>query len=265
MKWYQKPLGIIALLFLFFPIGLYLMWKYSGWSNQAKWTITGAFAVAVFLMLIIPQSPAAEQETVSKVEPKKVATISAKQKAANEAEAKKKAEEAAVDYKIVEDGDSSYADVTRKDLRIVLASGVTEAQLKNTLTKVVEEYTNQNKDVDALIVFAYDREQDIGGIFTLGKATWAPEGDWSKAENTDDRGNYQISFQIMKKVTDPEGEQKPTDEEFAIYDAYQAEMEGTDRSMEDEEKAKAVVASKYKMTPEEVRDVVFKLISWVNY
>ena len=93
-KWHQKPLGIIVLLFLFFPVGLYLMWKHSNWSKQAKWTITGVFAVAVFLMLIIPQSPPTEQETVSKVEPKKEATISAKEKAANEAEEEKKAAEA---------------------------------------------------------------------------------------------------------------------------------------------------------------------------
>ena len=94
-KWYQKPLGIIVLLFLFFPVGLFLMWKYSNWSNQAKWIITGIVAVVVVISLFIPQNPPTEQETVSKVEPKKEATISAEEKAANEAEAKKKAEEEA--------------------------------------------------------------------------------------------------------------------------------------------------------------------------
>lgn len=264
MKWYQKPLGIIVLLFLFFPVGLFLMWKYSNWSKQAKWTITGVLAVAIFLMLIIPQSPPTEQETVSKVEPKKEATISSKEKAANEAEAKKKAEQEAVEYKIVEDGDTSYSNITRKDLRIVLAPGVNEAQLKATLSKVVEDYTNQNKDVDGLVIFAYDREKDAEGGYTLGKATWAPNGKWSEVENTDDRSNYQIVFEIRDKVTNPEGTQRPTDEEFAIYDAYQAEVEGTELNEAYEDKVKAAIAKKFKKTAEEVQDSIFKVIFWLN-
>ena len=47
-KWYQKTLGIIALLVLFFPVGLYLMWKYSGWKPAVKWVISGIFALLVF-------------------------------------------------------------------------------------------------------------------------------------------------------------------------------------------------------------------------
>lgn len=170
-----------------------------------------------------------------------------------------------VDYKIVEEDDSSYADVTRKDLRIVLSPGVTEAQLKAALTKVVEDYTSQNKDVDALIVFAYDREKDVGGGYTLGKVTWAPDGEWSKAENTKDRSNYQTVFEIREKVTNPKGTQRPTDEEFAIYDAWQAEIEGAELAEAAEDKADAAVAKEFKKTTEEVGNSVFKVIFWLSY
>ncbi|KKQ73706.1 MAG: Surface lipoprotein-related protein [Candidatus Woesebacteria bacterium GW2011_GWB1_38_5b] len=44
-KWYQKTGGIIALLVLFFPIGLFLMWKYADWGNKTKWIITSAFGL----------------------------------------------------------------------------------------------------------------------------------------------------------------------------------------------------------------------------
>lgn len=46
-KWYQKSVGIIALLILFFPAGLYLMWKYSGWNKIAMWLITGFFGLMI--------------------------------------------------------------------------------------------------------------------------------------------------------------------------------------------------------------------------
>lgn len=95
MKWYQKPLWIIVLLFLFFPVGLFLMWKYSNWSKQAKWAVTGAFAVFVVLLALTTPSEPTNQETVSNSVSEKVATMSAEEKAAQEAAAKKKAEEEA--------------------------------------------------------------------------------------------------------------------------------------------------------------------------
>ena len=48
-RWYQKTAGIILLLVLFFPAGLYLMWKYGKWSKKAKWIVTGIFALLVII------------------------------------------------------------------------------------------------------------------------------------------------------------------------------------------------------------------------
>jgi hypothetical protein len=35
-------IGVIALLMLFFPAGLFLMWKYANWPKVTKWLVTGA-------------------------------------------------------------------------------------------------------------------------------------------------------------------------------------------------------------------------------
>lgn len=40
MKWYQKTGWIIALLIIFFPAGLFLMWKYAGWGKVPKIFVT---------------------------------------------------------------------------------------------------------------------------------------------------------------------------------------------------------------------------------
>lgn len=59
-KWYHKTGGVILLLVLFFPAGLYLMWKYTNWNRKVKWAITGFFA----LMAIIQAStPAPKTDT----------------------------------------------------------------------------------------------------------------------------------------------------------------------------------------------------------
>ncbi|MBI3341577.1 hypothetical protein HY024_00480 [Candidatus Curtissbacteria bacterium] len=44
-KWYQKSAVIIVLLVIFFPIGLYLMWKYANWDNKIKWGVTGLLSL----------------------------------------------------------------------------------------------------------------------------------------------------------------------------------------------------------------------------
>jgi hypothetical protein len=39
-KWYETPTGVSVLIILFFPVGLYLMWKNKIWSNSARWSLT---------------------------------------------------------------------------------------------------------------------------------------------------------------------------------------------------------------------------------
>jgi hypothetical protein len=45
LKWYQKPTGIIILLIVFFPVGLFLMWKNEMWSKKTRWIVTGAIGI----------------------------------------------------------------------------------------------------------------------------------------------------------------------------------------------------------------------------
>jgi hypothetical protein len=40
LKWHQKPKSIIILLILFFPVGLYYMWKNNLWSKKTRWIVT---------------------------------------------------------------------------------------------------------------------------------------------------------------------------------------------------------------------------------
>lgn len=54
-KWYQKPVGIIILLILFFPVGLYLMWKYAHWNKVVKLIVTAIIAVIVIVNLVVPR------------------------------------------------------------------------------------------------------------------------------------------------------------------------------------------------------------------
>ena len=43
--WYQKTWTIVLLLLVFWPAGLYLMWKYAAWSRPAKIIVTVVVAL----------------------------------------------------------------------------------------------------------------------------------------------------------------------------------------------------------------------------
>ena len=48
LKWYQKPGMITALIIIFAPVGIYLMWKNNLWSKKIRWVVT-IFIALVFI------------------------------------------------------------------------------------------------------------------------------------------------------------------------------------------------------------------------
>lgn len=47
----------IVLLFFFFPVGLYIMWKKTHWNKIIKWIITSVYALFTFIMIAGMSSP----------------------------------------------------------------------------------------------------------------------------------------------------------------------------------------------------------------
>lgn len=61
-KWYQKTGWIIAWLIIFFPIGIFLMWKYSDWKKAIKIAVTTFFG---FSIVAAAMAPTPESVTLS--------------------------------------------------------------------------------------------------------------------------------------------------------------------------------------------------------
>lgn len=74
-KWYEKTGWIIVLLILFFPVGLFLMWKYTEWNKKVKWGITGLFAILLIFSNIGSKSSTQEKSTPVNVEATKAQPI----------------------------------------------------------------------------------------------------------------------------------------------------------------------------------------------
>lgn len=77
-KWYQKTPVIILLIFAFFPLGLYLMWKYTDWSKAIKAVISAVVAIIALIAFIgdgtKPTATDSTTTTVSQTEKETVTT-----------------------------------------------------------------------------------------------------------------------------------------------------------------------------------------------
>ena len=105
MKWYQKTFGIIVLLIVFFPVGLYFMWKYANWNKIVKIAVSCFFCIVIVDAIVNPSSSkdsgnitaknyTDQPDSVSSKSEEPKADESENQKSAEEAEQDRLAEEA---------------------------------------------------------------------------------------------------------------------------------------------------------------------------
>ena len=165
----------------------------------------------------------------------------------------------------------------RMTYKIVVPSDITKEELKATLIQVIKDKTAKNKDVDEIMVFTYDREQDIDDAYTFGKVEWCPNGNWagvtSIIASSNDRNSYKYVFDIKEKVGKEEG--RPTEKEIEIYDTYWEILNEpgnprgyishptSDESANQWEKEKInEVVKLYGVTRQEIYDIVSKVTIW---
>jgi hypothetical protein len=52
-QWYEKDFYVILAFLLFYPVGLFMMWKYSSWKKSAKIILTTFFVIGLLPLLFI--------------------------------------------------------------------------------------------------------------------------------------------------------------------------------------------------------------------
>ena len=74
-KWYQRTWAIILILWFFFPVGLYLMWRHASWGGRWKWSVTG-FAVVITALTILGMA-LPDEDPLAGLTPEQVASVHA--------------------------------------------------------------------------------------------------------------------------------------------------------------------------------------------
>lgn len=165
----------------------------------------------------------------------------------------------------------------RMQYKILVPSEITKEELIATLIQVVKNKTVENKDIDEIAVFAYNRKQDINDVYTYGKVEWCPNGDWTGVTpaiaSANNRASYRYVFDIKEKVGQEKG--KPTNKELEIYDAYWKALNESGNpigyvshptqyeSGNNWEKAKMdKIINSYSLTTNEFNEILDKVFIW---
>ncbi len=93
-----------------------------------------------------------------------------------------------VAYQIVQGEDVSLGATVRIVYRVSVSGPLSEAEVKAVSEEIIED-TISSQDVNAIGFFFYLPGTDTDGVYTAGKADWAPDGDWAKAD-TVEAGDY---------------------------------------------------------------------------
>ena len=165
----------------------------------------------------------------------------------------------AQEFQIVEVKDFSFGSVKRYDLRVRVDSVLTSGELESVSRSIIEEL-EVTKPHNALIIFYYLPDSDINGLYTAGKAIWAPYGDWAKADVslTGSYSKHQLSLSPVSATdTDQEkikvSEISLKDKKKIFFDLVAAQ----DRGVGDDE-AYGIVAKQYNMDEPIVRKIAIE-------
>jgi len=173
-------------------------------------------------------------------------------------------------YEIVETEDDPFGSAIRKQYRVLVPADISKEELKATLIQIVMDKTSENRDIDAISVFAYFyRTGSIKHAYPIGTVDWCPNGNWgdvnAKIASTNDRSSYEYEFLFIKDIVgNIEAADIPTDRDFEIDNYYQvvndAEWDKSDVDVPDEDVVIQKVADKFGITKDEATDIITKVL-----
>ncbi|WP_214783255.1 hypothetical protein [Exiguobacterium sp. S3] len=163
MKFYQKTWFVVLMLLLFFPVGLFLMWRYQKFNQIARIIITVIIALAAIPAFTggsdetatdpaLEETPAVEAEADTSEEDKAAAEEAAK-KEAEEAKKKEEQEKALAEAQAAEEAKGKQpagnykvgTDIDAGTYLIVADGGMTYYQLaKDSTGELTSIITNDN-------------------------------------------------------------------------------------------------------------------------
>jgi len=167
-------------------------------------------------------------------------------------------------YSIAKIKDISYGNVKRFEYHVVIPDEVTPEQMKLVVKDVVDKAKKEEK-FNAIVVMMYDYPEYIDHGYTLGRAVFAPDGDWSKAD-TVEAGDYSKMEFNWVDLRNKDWSKRLTKKEVEIWKTWQdkyAKEESKSSELPDEKEITKWVAQKFGISEDDVMKVMIKQTEWM--
>lgn len=168
----------------------------------------------------------------------------------------------AIKYKVFQKEDISLGGSKRYAWHVSVEGNPNTDQLTK-LSESIVEIAKKEKSFNAIVVGLYDYEEFYGTGYTLGKVTYAPDGDWAKASDVQTGDYSKMDYAYELKTID--WSKQLTKEEAEIFQAWQdLYMEiSSPTVIADETEDSKEIADLYKIRPEKVDQILQKHLAWM--
>jgi len=178
--WYTQTWVIVLALLFFFPLGLFLMWRFTRWQTWLKTTITVVLSLLTILFII--GTAAGEEDDTAKAVREEASPSPAVEAPSPTPEPPAET----VTYDIAEREDVSFdfgafGAAIRIVYRVTVSGPLTEDDIRRIAQEIIDDETSQ-QDVNAIAFFFHLPGTGTTGAYSAGAAFWAPNGDWASAD-----------------------------------------------------------------------------------
>ncbi len=192
--WYTQTWVAVVALVLFFPLGLFLMWRFQRWEVWIKTVVTVVGSLFVIFMIAAAAIGGEDEDGEAvRQEASPSPTVEASPSPTVEPTVAPTPEptatpEAPATYEIADREDVSFGATVRIVYRVSVSGPLTEDDIRRIAQEIIDDETSQ-QDVNAIAFAFYLPGTDTTGPYSAGQAFWAPDGDWSSA-STVRAGDY---------------------------------------------------------------------------
>jgi hypothetical protein len=158
-------------------------------------------------------------------------------------------------FRVVEVEDLTIHGAIRYNLHVVIDEPVSFEQIQ-AITEHIVMSAKIESSFNAISVMYYDYVEYIGFGYTLGRADYAPGGDWGQA-NTVKTGDYtKMKFSYETRAKD--WSKQLTPKEVAIWRKWEEIYDNIGK----EDVAYVLVSEQYEISKTDIEDIIKRQITW---
>lgn len=112
--------------------------------------------------------------------------------------------------------------------KVVVGDKITTAKVKPTIDKIISDLTNQDGDIDEIILNLYSDKESINGMYDVASAIWAPGGELGNVNaniaRSNNRSGYKTTIQIKDNLEEYLAQKSKNEDKFGLTESQRRQF-----------------------------------------